>query len=104
VVLDRQRWRPARGSDELRLLQQKPTFTRPGMRKHPGRSAFQARHSKEKTMKFIVKKSKPRNPFVVASLQRAAGSHRRTAGGLRQQAQRSLRQELAQREPLRQSP
>jgi hypothetical protein len=55
-------------------------------------------------MKFTVKKSKPRNPFVVASLQRAAGSHRRTAGGLRQQAQRSLRQELAQREPLRQSP
>ena len=74
------------------------------MRKHPGRAAFRAYLSKEKTMKFNVKKSKPRNPFVVASLMRSAGGHRRTAGGLRQQAQRSLRRELAQGEPLRQSP
>jgi hypothetical protein len=79
-------------------------FTRPGMRKHPGRVAFQAHHPKEKTMKFIADKLKPRNPFVAASLQRSAGAHRRTAGGLRQQSRRSLRRELDQRELSRQSP
>ncbi len=55
-------------------------------------------------MKFIANKLKPRNPFVAASLRRAAGAHRTSAGGLRQQTRRSLRHELDQRELLRQSP
>ena len=46
-------------------------------------------------MKLILKKAKPRNPLVVASLQRLAGSHRPSGGALRQQAQALMRRELA---------
>ena len=52
-------------------------------------------------MKLILMNRKPRNPFVVAGLRRAAGSHRRGGGSARQQAARSLRQEI---ERLRHSP
>jgi hypothetical protein len=52
-------------------------------------------------MKLIVKNPKPRNPFVVAAMRRAAGSHRPCAGARRQQAERALRQEV---ERLRPSP
>ena len=52
-------------------------------------------------MKLILLNRKPRNPFVVAGLRRAAGSHRRGGGCTRQQAARSLRQEI---ERLRHSP
>ena len=45
-------------------------------------------------MKLTVKTLKPRNPFVVASLQRAAGSHRAGTGAQRQQASRDLKREL----------
>ena len=45
-------------------------------------------------MKLTLKTPKPRNPFVVASLQRAAGSHRPGTGAQRQQASRDLQREL----------
>ena len=45
-------------------------------------------------MKLTVKNLKPRNPFVAASLQRAAGSHRAGTGAKRQQASRDLQREL----------
>ena len=45
-------------------------------------------------MKLTVKNPKPRNPFVAASLQRAAGSHRPGTGARRQQASRDLQHEL----------
>lgn len=38
----------------------------------------------------------PRNPLVVPSLQRKAGSHRKTQGAQRQQSARALRRELGQ--------
>ncbi len=38
----------------------------------------------------------PRNPLVVPSLQRKAGSHRKTQGAKRQQGERTLRRELSQ--------
>jgi hypothetical protein len=41
---------------------------------------------------------RPRNPFVVPSLMRHAGSHRRSATAQRQRAARELRAEL-QRHP-----
>ena len=44
-------------------------------------------------MKMTIKTTKPRNPFVAASLRRVAGAHR--SGAQRQQAQRTLRRELA---------
>ncbi len=50
-------------------------------------------------MKLIVPLRKPRNPVVIASLQRRAGAHRRTASALRQQARRALRDELAHPSP-----
>ena len=40
---------------------------------------------------------KPRNPFVAASLRRAAGAHKRRDA--RQEGQRSLRQELNRLRP-----
>lgn len=52
-------------------------------------------------MKLTLKSPKPRNPFVVASLRRSAGTHRIGAGAQRQQARRALRQEI---ERLRPSP
>ena len=52
-------------------------------------------------MKLTLKSLKPRNPFVVASLRRAAGSHRAGTGATRQQARRALRQDI---ERLRPSP
>ena len=45
-------------------------------------------------MKLILKTLKPRNPFVAAGLQRAAGSHRPGTGAQRQQASRDLKREL----------
>jgi hypothetical protein len=56
---------------------------------------------KEKPMKLTLKSPKPRNPFVVASLRRSAGTHRTGIGAQRQQARRALRQEI---ERLRPSP
>ena len=50
-------------------------------------------------MKLTLKPLKPRNPFVAAGLQRAAGSHRPGIGAQRQQASRALRREL-RGEPL----
>jgi hypothetical protein len=44
--------------------------------------------------KFTVPNHKPRNPLVVASRGRRAGSHRRSGGALRQQAKHSLRRDL----------
>ena len=41
-------------------------------------------------MKITLPSPKPRNRFVVACLQRHAGAHRRSPGGLRQQLQREL--------------
>ncbi len=52
-------------------------------------------------MKLTLQSPKPRNPFVVASLRRRAGSHRSGPGARRQEAQRALRQEI---ERLRPSP
>ena len=52
-------------------------------------------------MKLTVKNLKPRNPFVAAGLQRAAGSHRIGTGARRQQAGRDLQRELTR---LRHSP
>ena len=52
-------------------------------------------------MKLTLLSRKPRNPFVVAGLRRAAGSHRRSGGSTRQQAARTLRHEI---ERLRHSP
>jgi hypothetical protein len=45
-------------------------------------------------MKMTIKTTKPRNPFVVASLRRAAGSHRKCTSAGRQRAGRELRREL----------
>lgn len=45
-------------------------------------------------MKMTLQNRKPRNPFVAASLRRAAGSHRSGTGALRQSQQRALRDEL----------
>jgi hypothetical protein len=46
-------------------------------------------------MKINLKTSKPRNPFVAASLRRMAGSHRPQGGACRQQAKSALRREVA---------
>ena len=45
-------------------------------------------------MKLILNTRKPRNPFVAASLRRAAGAHRAGNGAQRQQAGRELQREL----------
>ncbi len=45
-------------------------------------------------MKMTIKNIKPRNPFVAASLRRAAGSHRKCTSAVRQRATRELRREL----------
>ena len=52
-------------------------------------------------MKLTLKNLKPRNPFVAASLRRAAGSHRSGSGARRQQAGRELQREISR---LRYSP
>jgi hypothetical protein len=52
-------------------------------------------------MKLILKTLKPRNPLVAASRRRRAGAHGKSAGALRQQAERGLRREI---ERLRPSP
>jgi hypothetical protein len=46
------------------------------------------------SIKFTVRTAKPRNPLVAAGLHRRAGSHRRSGGALRQQAQNALRRDL----------
>lgn len=48
---------------------------------------------------LIVKPPKPRNPFVVPSLQRLGGAHRRGAASQRQSAARRLRHELKDLHP-----
>jgi hypothetical protein len=45
-------------------------------------------------MKITLTAPKPRNPLVVASLRRNAGSHRKGSGALRQQATRELQREV----------
>ncbi len=52
-------------------------------------------------MKLTLKTLKPRNPFVAASLRRAAGSHRPGGASQRQQAGRELQREIHR---LRHSP
>lgn len=52
-------------------------------------------------MKLQLKSVMPRNPYVAASLRRAAGAHRPRTGARRQQAKRVLRGEI---ELLRPSP
>jgi hypothetical protein len=53
-------------------------------------------------MKFTLKPTKPRNPFVAAVLRRAGGRHR--PGAQRQQANGALRAELAQMQRSKHSP
>jgi hypothetical protein len=50
-------------------------------------------------MKLSIKTLKPRNPFVAASLQRKAGSHRPSQGALRQREQGALRREIERLKP-----
>ena len=50
-------------------------------------------------MKITVQLAKPRNPLVVAALQRRAGAHRRSASAQRQQADMALRRELQRERP-----
>ncbi len=45
-------------------------------------------------MKITLKNTKPRNPFVAASLRRTAGAHRKSASACRQRASRDLQREL----------
>ena len=52
-------------------------------------------------MKLSLKTLKPRNPLLVPSLQRRAGSHRPSGGSSRLQAKAALRREV---ERLRPSP
>ena len=52
-------------------------------------------------MKIIFTAPKPRNPLVVAALQRQAGAHRRSASAQRQRAAMALRREWQhERHPL----
>lgn len=53
---------------------------------------------------LIVRALKPRNPLVAASLRRHAGVHRRSAGGSRQRAERSLKHELRELHRQHRSP
>ncbi len=46
-------------------------------------------------MKITIKNTKPRNPFVAASLKRLAGAHRSSPSARRQRQQQALRRELA---------
>lgn len=48
-------------------------------------------------MKLTLKTTKPRNPFVAASLRRAAGAHR--SGALRQAGRRDLQREIDRLKP-----
>ncbi|MBI3154794.1 MAG: hypothetical protein HYZ20_05250 [Burkholderiales bacterium] len=50
-------------------------------------------------MKPIPKTARPRNPFAAPARARHAGAHRRSAGAMRQRAERGLRAELARRDP-----
>jgi hypothetical protein len=53
------------------------------------------------TMKITFTAPKPRNPLVVAGLQRHAGAHRRSASAQRQRAALALRREWQhERHPL----
>ena len=45
-------------------------------------------------MKLTLLNRKPRNPFVVAGLRRAAGSHRSGGAAMRQRAAQALRKEI----------
>lgn len=50
-------------------------------------------------MKLTLKTLKPRNPFVAASLRRAAGAHRSGTGARRQASQRDLQREIDRLRP-----
>ncbi len=50
-------------------------------------------------MKITLSPIKPRNPLVVASLQRSAGSHRKSNSAQRQRATRALQKELNHSSP-----
>ena len=50
-------------------------------------------------MKLMLKTLKPRNPFVVASLRRKAGTHLASGGAQRQQARRALQMEIDRLRP-----
>ena len=50
-------------------------------------------------MKITLKNTKPRNPFVAASLRRAAGAHRKGTGACRQRASHDLKRELQREMP-----
>lgn len=50
-------------------------------------------------MKLILKTAKPRNPFVAASLRRAAGAHGAGSGARRQAQRRDLQRELDRLQP-----
>ncbi|MCY7315536.1 MAG: hypothetical protein LH480_07920 [Rubrivivax sp.] len=52
-------------------------------------------------MKLTIKNLKPRNPFVVASLRRAAGAHRQGASTQRQASRRELQREIDRLRPSR---
>ena len=52
-------------------------------------------------MKFTIRTNAPRNPLVMPSRLRKAGSHRPQGGSHRQQAGRALQREI---ERLKQSP
>ncbi len=54
--------------------------------------------------KFVLVVSKPRNPFVQAARFRHAGTHRRTAGSVRQTVRKGVRLELERLESGRYSP
>ncbi len=55
-------------------------------------------------MKMTITLNKPRNPLVAAAHFRRAGSHRSRGGALRQQVGRTLRRELDQLTPRKDSP
>lgn len=55
-------------------------------------------------MKITFATAKPRNPLVAPARLRKAGAHRSTAGAMRQQFDRHLRQELDQLDRRKDSP
>ena len=52
-------------------------------------------------MKMTIKTTKPRNPYVAASLRRVAGAHRKCASARRQLGRSELHREL---QHMKQSP
>jgi len=55
-------------------------------------------------MKITARSPKARNPLVVPSLMRRAGSHQATGGARRQRANRAVQRELLQFVPDKHSP